>query len=84
MVRFTVPMAVTVVGTRQLRDELASIIERLSDADDVVVTQRGEGRAVLVGLERYNQLIERLEYLEDTLDAVEGEREGAIPADSLL
>jgi len=77
-------MAVTVVGTRQLRAELASIIERLSDADDVVVTQRGEGRAVLVGLERYNQLIERLEYLEDTLDAVEGEREGAIPADSLL
>ena len=77
-------MAVTVVGTRQLRAELASIIERLSDADDVVITQRGEGRAVLVGLERYNQLIERLEYLEDTLDAVEGEREGAIPADSLL
>lgn len=77
-------MAVKVIGTRQLRDELASVIERLPEAEEVVVTQRGEGRAVLLGLERYNHLIERLEYLEDTLDALEGEREGAVAADSLF
>ncbi len=50
----------------------------------MVVTQRGEGRAVLVELERYRQLIDRLEYLEDTVDALEGEREGAVSVDDLL
>ncbi|HYU62029.1 MAG TPA: type II toxin-antitoxin system Phd/YefM family antitoxin [Solirubrobacterales bacterium] len=77
-------MTVRVVGTRQLRDELASVIEQLGELEEVVVTQRGEGKAVLVGLERYNQLLERLEYLEDTLDAVEAEREGAVPVERLF
>jgi prevent-host-death family protein len=77
-------MATDVIGTRQLRDELASIIDRLPETEEVIVTQRGEGRAVMLGLERYNQLLDRLEYLEDTLDAIEGEREGAVPADSLF
>jgi prevent-host-death family protein len=77
-------MAVRVLGTRQLRDELASVLDRLGELEEVVITRRGEGRAVLVGLERYNQLVERLEHLEDTLDALEGEREGAVPADDLF
>lgn len=76
-------MSVTVVGTRQLRDELASVLERLSELEEVVITQRGEGKAVLLDLTRYNQLVERLEYLEDTLDAVQGEREGAVPVQEL-
>src|SRR6266542_4143484 len=86
MVQLVVPlkvMSVTVVGTRQLRDELASVLERLSELEEVVITQRGEGKAVLVDLTRYNQLVERLEYLEDTLDAVQGEREGAVPIEDL-
>ncbi len=77
-------MAVNVIGTRQLRDELASVLDRLSELEEVVVTQRGEAKAVLVGLERYNDLVDRLEYLEDTLDALEGEREGAVPAAELF
>jgi prevent-host-death family protein len=77
-------MAVKVVGTRQLRDELAAMIGALDDLDEVVITQRGEGRAILVGIERYNALVERLEFLEDTLDALEGEREGAVPVDTVF
>jgi prevent-host-death family protein len=76
-------MAIKVVGTRQLRDELASLIEATSELEQIIVTQRGEGRAVLVDLDRYNQLIDRLDFLEDSLDAVEGEREGAVPIDEL-
>jgi prevent-host-death family protein len=76
-------MALRVIGVRQLRDELASVMEELSVADAIVVTQRGEGKAVLVELERYNQLIDRLEYLEDSIDAMLAEREGAIPAENL-
>ena len=79
-----VPMAVTVLGTRQLRDELASVLDRLSELEEVVITQRGEGRAVLLELDRYNDLLDRLEYLEDTLDALEGKREGAVPIEQLF
>ena len=72
-----------IVGIRQLRDELASVMSEVNRAGEVVITQRGEGKAVLMDLERYNQLIERLEYLEDSLDALEGRREGAVPVADL-
>lgn len=76
-------MAVKVIGVRQFRDELAALLAELGDLDEVIVTQRGEGRAALVDLERYDQLRDRVEYLEDSLDALEGEREGAVPVDEL-
>lgn len=74
---------IRVIGTRQLRDEIASVMDELSEVEAIVVTQRGEGRAVLMELDRYNALHERLEYLEDTLDAIEVEREGAVPLGEL-
>lgn len=83
MVRSTVRMPLKVLGTRQLRDELASVIDEIGEVEQVVITQRGEGKAVLVDLERYNDLVERLEYLEDSLDALEAEREGAVPIEDL-
>ena len=70
-------MVIRVMGVRQLRDELASVLDELTTVGEVVVTQRGEGRAVLVELQRYNDLIERVEYLEDSLDALEARRNGA-------
>lgn len=72
-------MALRVVGTRQLREQLAGVIGELRDTEEIVVTQRGQARAVLVDIERYNQLLERLEFLEDSIDALGGEREGAVP-----
>jgi len=84
VVPFTVPVATTIIGTRQLRDELASVIDRLGETGQVIITQRGEGRAVLLDLDRYDELVERLEYLEDTVDALEGERQGAVPAAHLF
>lgn len=59
-------------------------MESVAELEQVIVTQRGEGKAVLLDLERYNQLVDRLEYLEDSLNAVEGEREGAVPIDELV
>lgn len=72
-------MALRVIGVRQLRDELASVMDELSVVGEIIVTQRGEGKAVLMELDRYNQLIDRLEYLEDSLDALEATWEGALP-----
>lgn len=76
-------MAIKAIGVRQLRDELASVLEQLRELDEVVITRRGEGTAVLIDLDRYNELLDRLEYLEDSLDALEAEREGAVPLDEL-
>ncbi|MGQ0668233.1 MAG: type II toxin-antitoxin system Phd/YefM family antitoxin [Actinomycetota bacterium] len=72
-------MALRVIGVAQLRDELASVMDDLSEVGEIIVTQRGEGKAVLMELDRYNQLIDRLEFLEDSLDALEGTWEGAVP-----
>jgi prevent-host-death family protein len=76
-------MAIRVIGIRQLREELASVMGELTGLGEIVITQRGEGKAVLVDLRRYNDLIERLEYLEDSLDALEGARERAVPLSQL-
>lgn len=76
-------MALRVIGVRQLRDELASVMDELSVVGEIIVTQRGEGKAVLMELDRYNQLIDRLEYLEDSLDALEATWEGALPVEEL-
>ena len=77
-------MAIRIVGVRRLRDEIASVLDELSEVGVIIVTQRGEGRAVLVDLDRYNELLERLEYLEDSLDALQAVEEGAVPVADLL
>jgi prevent-host-death family protein len=76
-------MAINVIGARQLRDELARVLSELGRVGEIVVTQRGQGRAVLMDFDRYNELLDRLEYLEDSLDAMEGSREGAIPVEDI-
>lgn len=60
-----------IIGVRQLRDELARVMDEIGRVGEIIVTQRGEGKAVLVGLDRYNAILDRLEYLEDSLDALE-------------
>ena len=76
-------MALRVIGTTQLRDEMAAVLDGMSEADVLIVTHRDEGRAVLMQLERYNDLMSRLDYLEDSLDASEVAWTGAIPVEQL-
>lgn len=77
-------MAVRIIGVRRLRDEIASVLDELSEAGAIIVTQRGEGRAVLLDLDQYNELVERLEYLEDSLDALQAVEDEAVPVADLL
>lgn len=77
-------MALTIVPVKQLRAELADVLRELDAGKDVVITQRGQGRAVLMDLQRYNDLIERLEYLEDSIDALEVSDEGAVEAEEFF
>ena len=76
-------MAVRVIGVRQLRDDLAGVLDQLGEIREIVVTQRGEGKAALVDLQTYNDLIDRIEYLEDSLDALSGDKEHATPVDQI-
>lgn len=77
-------MPTVAIPIQQLRQQMASVLQELKTGSDVLVTQRGRGAAMLVDVERYNHLIERLEYLEDSLDALEAEREGAVDLDDFL
>lgn len=64
-------MAVDLVSVAQLRARLAEVLERLRTAERAVyVTQRGEAKAVLLSAERYRSLLDELEYLDDSLEAL--------------
>jgi len=59
------------VNVAQLRARLAQVLDQLQDArPEIYVTQRGEARAVLLSAERYRSLLEQLEYLDDSLEAL--------------
>jgi PHD/YefM family antitoxin component YafN of YafNO toxin-antitoxin module len=76
-------MSIRAVSTTRLRGELASTIEALSEVSAIIVTLHGHGRAVMMDLDRYNRLVDRIEYLEDSIAAIEAPREGAVPLDEL-
>ena len=59
-----------VVPISDLRHRQNEVLARLSEGV-VILTQRGRDAAVMMSLERWNRLIEHLEFLEDGLDAVE-------------
>ncbi len=54
----------------ELRHRQNELLAKLSE-EPVILTQRGKGIAVLVGLDTWNRIMERLEDLEDALDAQE-------------
>lgn len=64
-------MADEFVTVARLRAEMADILARLEpDKGPVYVTQRGLPRAVLMDVEEYRALMDRLEYLDDSLEAM--------------
>lgn len=64
-------MADEFITVAQLRAGMAKILARLGRAHGhVYLTQRGQPRAVLVDLEEYRALIDQLEYLDDSIEAV--------------
>lgn len=68
-------VTIEMVSVAELRAELSSVLEKLQEAHrPVYVTQRGRPRAVLVSLDEYNALIERLEYLDDSIEGMLGEQ----------
>lgn len=52
-----------------LRNKAKEVLEQVRQ-QPIVITQKGRPRAVLVDYDAYNELIEQVEILEDTRDAL--------------
>jgi prevent-host-death family protein len=65
------PVETRVVPKTQLRDRIKDEIARLNDDTVMLVTDRGRPLAVMVSVERWNQLQEDLEDLGDTVAVLE-------------
>ncbi len=66
-----------VVTAEDLRARLGRGLDSLKD-DVLYVSKRGRLAGVLVDVDRYAELIERLEFLEDSLAALRAREDAAI------
>jgi len=63
-------MANEFMTVARLRAEMAGVLARLGDDGPLFLTQRGKPRAVLLDIDEYRVLIEQLEHLDDSLEAL--------------
>ncbi len=64
------------VTADDLRSQLGHELDLLRSSEDVLfVSKRGRLTAVLIDVERYRELVERVEYLEDSLAALQAREE---------
>jgi prevent-host-death family protein len=77
-------MTTRIVPKTRLRDRIRGELVALGD-DTLVITDRGQPLAVLVSVERWNALQERLEDLEDEVAILEHRASGetGVPAESV-
>jgi prevent-host-death family protein len=65
-----------IVSAEDLRARLGRELDALRASDDAVyVSKRGKLAGVLVDVDRYAELLDRLEYLEDSLAALQARDE---------
>src|SRR5881628_450650 len=63
-------MANDFITVARLRAEMADVLGRLGHDGPLYLTQRGKPRAVLLDVDEYRALIEQLEHLDDSLEAL--------------
>jgi prevent-host-death family protein len=67
---YHVAVAAEFITVARLRAEMADVLERLGHDGPLYLTQRGKPRAVLLDIDEYRALIEQLEHLDDSLEAL--------------
>ena len=76
-----------IIPISEIRKRQAQVLEEIRRRP-VILTQRGHGIAVLLSLEQWEQLMERLEDLEDAMTALEARLsdtdEPSTPLDEVL
>jgi prevent-host-death family protein len=73
----------TIVPISEAKPRLAALVD-MSEEKDVILTRRGRAAAVLVSVERYNDLLDRLEDLEDSLAVEQTRGEPTVPAEEVF
>jgi prevent-host-death family protein len=74
----------TIIPITEAKPRLAELI-KTSSTEDVVVTQRGHATAVIVSIDRYSDMLDRIEDLEDSLAIYElDDNEPARPAEEVF
>ena len=71
-----------IVTAEDLRARLGKELDALRETDDALyVSKRGRLAAVVLDSERYAEILERLDYLEDSLAALQArdERDATVP-----
>lgn len=65
-----------IVSTDDLRTRLGRELDALKESDEALyVSKRGRLAGVLLDVDRYAELLDRLEYLEDSLAALSAREE---------
>ena len=75
-------MATRMITADDLRASLGRELDALRGTEDVLyISKRGRPAAAVVDVERYAELLERIDYLEDSLAALEAreDRESSVP-----
>ncbi|MHB8841883.1 MAG: type II toxin-antitoxin system Phd/YefM family antitoxin [Candidatus Aquicultor sp.] len=71
-------MAVKILPASEIREQLSKVLKSLSEEKEpVFITQYGKAKAVLMDIDRYNDLMQLLEDLEDIRDFRLAEGEAA-------
>jgi len=76
-----------VVSISEMRPRLTALVDEVSAGEEpYFVASHSKVKAVLIGIDEYNALIERLEDLEDSLDILRARAggESTRPLDDLL
>ena len=78
-------MATRIMGATKARRHFTEILDNIGEAEEpLYLTHRGEPRAVLVGYDQFEHLIERLEDLEDLLEIYEASHEPTRPLEEFM
>ena len=72
-----IPGMARVVTSEDLRARLGRELDMLKD-DVLYVSKRGRLAGVLVDVDRYSELIDRLDFLEDSLAALQAREDAAV------
>jgi len=78
-------MATRIMGATKVRRHFTEILNHIGEAEEpLYITHRGEPRAVLVGYDQFERLIERLEDLYDLLEIYEASHEPTRPLEEFM
>lgn len=70
------PMPIDLMSVAELRASLADVLARLERRErPLYVTQRGQARAVLIPVKKFEAMLEHIEWLDDSIEALKAKIE---------